>query len=119
MASTGTTTQTLAFAVPILPGKTDADRTAMESCRGEHKTDHTASRARAGITRECVWIQSTPAGDMAVVLLEGDDIGAAMETFATSQESFDVWFREVLQDVHGIDLADGFPPPDQVIDYHA
>jgi hypothetical protein len=120
MTSSSTATQTLAFAVPILPGKTDADRAAMESCRsGERQADHAASRARAGITREAVWIQSTPGGDVAVVVLEGDDIGAAMGAFATSQEPFDTWFREVLEDVHGIDLSEGFPPPEQVMDYRA
>ena len=113
------TTQTLAFAVPILPGKTEDDRAAMASLLNEHKDDHAASRARAGITREAVWIQSTPAGDMAVVVLEGDDIGAAMETFGTSQEPFDAWFRQTIQEVHGIDLTQGFPPPDQVVDYRA
>jgi hypothetical protein len=120
MTSSPTATQTLAFAVPILPGKTDVDRAAIESCRsGERQADHAASRARAGITRESVWIQSTPGGDVAVVMLEGDDIGAAMGTLATSQEPFDTWFREVLKDVHGIDLSDGFPPPEQVMDYRA
>jgi len=44
---------------------------------------------------------------------------AAMGTLATSQEAFDTWFREVLKDVHGIDLSEGFPPPEQVMDYRA
>jgi hypothetical protein len=43
---------------------------------------------------------------VAVVVLEADDIGAAMRTLATSQEPFDTWFREVLEDVHGIDLSE-------------
>jgi ketosteroid isomerase-like protein/rhodanese-related sulfurtransferase len=120
MATTDTTLQTLAFAVPILPGKTDTDRAVIESCRsGERQADHAASRARAGITRESVWIQSTPAGDVAVVVLEGNDIGAAIGTLATSQESFDTWFREVLMDVHGLDLSAGFSSPEQVLDYRA
>ena len=120
MTSSTTATQTLAFAVPILPDKTDADRAAMESCRsGERQADHAASRARAGITRESVWIQSSPGGDVAVVLLEGDDMGAAMGTLASSQEPFDAWFREVLKDVHGMDLSEGFPPPERVMDYRA
>ena len=120
MTSAPTHTQTLAFAVPILPGRTDADRAAMEACRnGDRKADHAASRVRAGIRRESVWIQSTPDGDVAVVVLEADDAGAAMGTLATSQEPFDVWFREVLKDVHGIDLSEGFPPPEQVMDYRA
>ena len=113
-------TQTMAFAVPILPGKTETERAALESCgSGERQADHAASRARAGITREAVWIQSTPGGDVAVVLLEGDDIGAAMGAFATSQEPFDAWFRDVLMDVHGIDLAGDAPGAEQILDYRA
>ena len=53
--------QTVAFAAPLLPGKTDADREALASCaNGDRRADHEASRKRAGITRESVWIQSTP-----------------------------------------------------------
>ena len=60
--------QTIAFAAPMLPGKTETDREAMASCtNGERKAEHEASRRRAGITRESVWIQSTPNGDLAVV----------------------------------------------------
>jgi hypothetical protein len=36
---------------------------------------------------------------------------------ATSQEPFDQWFREHIRNVHGMDLAAGFPPPEQVLDY--
>jgi hypothetical protein len=110
----------MAFAVPILPGKSETERAAFASCgSGERQGDHAASRERAGITRESVWIQSTPAGDMAVVLLEGDDIGAAMGGFATSQEPFDAWFRDLLMDVHGIDLSGDAPSAEQLLDYRA
>jgi hypothetical protein len=108
----------VAFASPILPGKTDADRSAMESvARGERKADHEASRQRLGISREAVWIQQTPNGDLAVIYLEADDLRAAFAGLGSSEEPFDVWFREVLRDVHGIDLAQGFPPPEQTLDY--
>src|SRR3954454_24374223 len=118
MTSSPAAPQTLAFTVPIRAGKTDTDRDAMASCRsGERQAAHDASRERAGLTREAVWIPSTPGGDMAVVMLEAEDMGAAMGTLATSREPFDAWFREVLADVHGIDLAEGFPPPEQVMDY--
>ena len=44
--------QTIAFAAPMLPGKTDTDREAMASCAGgERKADPEASRRRAGIGR--------------------------------------------------------------------
>ena len=111
---------TIAFAAPLLPGKTDADREALESCAsGDRRADHEASRKRAGITREAVWIQSTPGGDVAVVVIESPDIQAAMGAMATSEEPFDVWFREHVRDVHGIDMAEESPPPEQILDFRA
>jgi hypothetical protein len=110
--------QCIAFAAPILPGKTEADRSAMQSViRGERKAAHASSRERHGITREAVWIQQTPGGDMAVVYLEADDLQAAFAGLGSSQDPFDSWFRGVVSDVHGIDLTQGFPPPEQVLDY--
>jgi hypothetical protein len=112
--------QAIAFAAPFLPGKTDADREALESCwHGDRRADHEASRKRADITRESVWIQSTPDGDVAVVLIEADDIQAAMGALATSAEPFDAWFRDHIKDVHGMDIAEESPPPEQVLDYRA
>jgi hypothetical protein len=110
--------QCIAFAAPMLPGKTETDRVAMLSCsQGERKADHEASRARHGISREAVWVQQTPAGDVAVVYLEADDLQAAFAGLGSSQEPFDRWFRDLVRDVHGIDLAQGFPPPEQLVDF--
>jgi hypothetical protein len=61
-----------------------------------------------------VWIQSTPAGDVAV---EAPDLQAAMGSLATSEDQFDRWFREHIKDVHGLDLTEGFLPPEQVLDF--
>jgi hypothetical protein len=110
--------QAMAFAAPLLPGKTEADRAALASCwQGERKAEHEASRKRFGITRESVWIQSTPGGDVAVVLLEAPDLQAAMGGLASSDEPFDRWFREHVRDVHGIDLAEDSPPPELAMDF--
>jgi hypothetical protein len=64
-----------------------------------------------------VWIQSTPAGDVAVVYMEADDLAAAFTTLGTSDEPFDRWFRDLIRDVHGVALEKGFPPPEQVLDF--
>jgi hypothetical protein len=110
--------QAIAFAAPLLPGKTEADRDALLSCwQGDRKADHEASRKRFGITRESVWIQNTPGGDVAVVVVEAPDIQAAMGGLATSDAPFDTWFREHVKDVHGMDLAAGFPPPELAMDF--
>ena len=110
--------QSVSFVVPLLPGKTETERVALASMQsGERKADAEASRRRHGITREAAWIQGTPMGDMVVVFLEADDLAAAFGGIGTSTDPFDVWFREHNMDVHGIDLAEGFPPPEQVLDF--
>jgi len=112
--------QCIAFAAPILQGKTDADRSAMQSVSdGERKPAHQSSRQRYGISREAVWIQPTPADDMAVVYLEADDLQATFAGLGSSQEEFDRWFRDLVREIHGIDLAQGFPPPEQMLDYRS
>jgi hypothetical protein len=104
----------------MLPGKTDADRAALASCgQGERKEAYEDARRRAGITREAVWIQSTPVGDVAVVFMEADDLAAAFKTIGTSDEPFDRWFRDHIREVHGVALEDGFPPPEQILDFGA
>ena len=112
--------ESIAFAVPMLPGKTDADRAAITSCReGERKEAYEDSRRRAGITREAVWLQATPVGDAAVVYLEADDVAAAFQALGSSDEPFDRWFREQIRDIHGVALEEGFPPPEQLLDFDA
>jgi hypothetical protein len=110
----------IGFVVPLLPGKTDTDREAMISCwRGDRQPDYERSRKNLGITREAVFIQTTPDGDFAVVYWEAEDVVAGLRGLATSDDPFDSWFRDHVRDVHGINVEDGFPPPEQVMDFHA
>jgi hypothetical protein len=66
---------------------------------------------------EQVWIPATPMGDVAVIYLEADDLETAFKTIGGSEEPFDRWFRAHVKEVHGIALEDGFPPPEQVLDF--
>jgi hypothetical protein len=103
---------TLAFVMPILPGKEKTDLEALERVStGEERDAHVAARRSQGVTREAVWHQKTPDGTLAVVMLEADDLESVFRTLATSNEPFDRRFREFVQDVHGVDLAND-PPPD-------
>ena len=114
------TTESFAFTIPLLPDMTEVDRSAMHSCwHGDRQADHEASRRRLGITRESVWLQPTSEGDVAVVLIEAEDLGAALAGVGGSDLPFDTWFREHCLRVHGADLAAGFPPPEQILDFRA
>jgi hypothetical protein len=107
----------IAFMAPVVPGKEDLDHSTLEEVQGDRRPEYEASRKRMGITREAVWHQETPDGTVAIVYIEADDVGAAMQGVATSQEPFDVWFRERLNEIHGFDLAEGGgTPPHQVAD---
>jgi hypothetical protein len=110
--------QSVAFAVPLLPGQTDASRIALASCWvGAHKEAFQDARRRAGIIREAVWIQASADGDVAVVYLEADDVAAAFTLLATSAEPFDRWFRHEVRSVHGVALERGFAAPELVLDF--
>ncbi len=78
-----------------------------------------ASRATAGITKEAEWLQPTPMGLVAVGVMEAEDLEAALGHLATSDQPFDRYFRDTVRDVHGIDSEDGFPPPEQILDWSA
>jgi hypothetical protein len=118
MSDLTTDTQAVAFAIPLLPGKTDIDRRAMRSCwQGDRRAAYEASRKRLGITSEAVWIQQSPNGDVAVVHLEADDLNRALTGMSTSEDPFDRWLREHSLEVHGVDLKAGFPPLEQVLDF--
>lgn len=110
----------IGFVIPILPGKTETERAAMTSCwNGDRRSDYERSRKNLGITREAVFIQSTPDGDVDVVFWEADDVEAALNGMAVSDDPFDRWFRDLVREVHGINVEDGFPPPEQIMDYRA
>jgi hypothetical protein len=100
-----------AFCAPILPGKMAAWRKCIAEIKGPRHAEFLASRKKAGLTQERVWLQHTPAGDFAVVVWEADDPAKVFQAFMASKDPFDQWFREkVLTDVHGFSMS-GPPPP--------
>ncbi len=105
----------VAFALPVVPGKEEMDRDAFEEMRGSRREEYEDARRAAGIKREAVWHQETPQGTLAVVYLEADDFGAAMQAIGTSEAPFDRWFRNTMEQVHGIDLAESAPPPQLIM----
>jgi hypothetical protein len=94
---------TYAFAAMILPGKTEEFKAFAKQLVGEKKVEHAASRKRAGITRELVFHQKTPMGDLAVVVMESPgDASAGMNKIFDSKDPFDRWFIQRIGELHGI-----------------
>jgi hypothetical protein len=99
----------IGFALPILPGKTGDARAFHRDLERERKGEYAASERAIGITKELWFVQETPNGDLFVAYMESADFSQALGQFAASQEPFDVWFKERLAAVTGVDLNN--PPP--------
>jgi hypothetical protein len=99
----------LAMTLPLLPGKTEAWKHWTQEMAGTHLREFRASRKRLGITREESFLQQTPQGNVAILYIEAEDIAHAFQGLATSQDPFDVLFRQRTQEFFGFDLTQ--PPP--------
>jgi hypothetical protein len=97
------------FALPILPGQTDAARAFLTQLEGARKGQYAISEQRLGLTKEVWAIQAGPQGDLYVVYFAGESIGAAFARFAVSRDEFDVWFKAQVLATTGADL--NTPPP--------
>lgn len=101
------------FAVPVLPGRTDAWKAALAEMKGPRKAEYEESRRRLGVRREVVSLQSTPQGDFVVVFLEAADPSGVVARYLASDVPFDRWFADtVLKGVHGVT---GAPPPNETV----
>ena len=90
---------------PILSGKVEAWRRFCQEISGSRRKPYEASRQRMGITRERLALVETTFGATAVTTLEAPDVDRALGQIIASEIPFDVWYRERLQKLHGINLA--------------
>ena len=95
---------------PLLPGKTEEARAFQRELDTARKAEYDRSERAIGITKEHWFIASVPSGDQLVVYMESADFTRALGMFSQSQEPFDVWFKQRLAEVSGVDL--GNLPPD-------
>jgi hypothetical protein len=96
--------ESFAFVFPVLPGKAEQARIFGKEVMGPRAAEMDASRRPLGVTREAVWVNQTPMGDMGIVLIEGENVAEANRRFAESNEPFDVWFKETVLDFSGVDF---------------
>ena len=90
---------------PILDGKVEAWRRFCQELSGSRRQMYEASRQRLGITCERLALVETAFGSTAVTTLEAPDVAQALGHIIASNLSFDVWYRERLQELHGVNLA--------------
>ena len=90
---------------PILNGKVEAWRRFCQELCGFQRKPFEASRQRLGITRERLALVETAFGATAVTTLEAPDVAQALGQIIASDLPFDVWYRDKLQELHGVNLA--------------
>lgn len=96
-----------AIAIPIHAGQTEAWQQALAELTGPRYDEYDRSRRRMGLTSQTTFLQRSPRGDLALVHLTGPDIYATFDTMARSQDPWDVKWRALTQDLHGLDFAEG------------
>lgn len=112
----------ICIVLPILDGKSDAARAFMTELETERKGDYDLSERRIGISKEAWYVAKVPAGEQLVAYMESEHFGRTLQLFSQSRDDFDLWFKERLADVTGLDL--NHPPadlqiPELVSSYHA
>jgi hypothetical protein len=105
-------------AFPVLPGKEDDARTFAQETL-DRREEFDTSQARIGVTREEWALQREPTGSLVNVRFECDDVEGAFAGLGQSSESFDVWFRERVLEITGVDLAAPMesPPPEIILEW--
>jgi hypothetical protein len=99
----------IGFALPILPGKGAAARAFQGELAGARRAEYADAERALGIVKELWFLQETPNGDLFIAYLESPNITQALDRFAASRATFDLWFRRQLANITGVDL--GLPPP--------
>ena len=97
--------------LPVLPGKESQARELGGKIKQRNK-DWETSEKRLRVKKEAWFLQQSPQGSMMNVYIEADDIGKVMSDFAKSMDPFDVWLKDEVKAVSGVDLNQpvGAPP---------
>jgi hypothetical protein len=107
---------------PVLPNKTADARAFMQQLDGPRKMEFDRSERRIGIIKELWFLAQLPSGDHLVGYMESADFNAAVGRFSASRDAFDMWFKERMQAVTGVDLNNipaDFRPPELLSMYVA
>ena len=90
---------------PILASKVEAWRRFCQELSGSQLQTYIVSRRRLGITSERMVLIETVFGATSVITLEAPDFDKVLTQMLRSNLPFDRWYREHMQEIHGINLT--------------
>jgi len=94
----------IAMAFPVLPGKTEKARQFMKSLKTEHAKDFAALEKKLRTTKEAVFLQTSPEGDMIIDYYECARPEKSAEALAKLRDEFAMWMKGEISDITGIDV---------------
>jgi hypothetical protein len=81
----------------------------MGELEGSRRGAYADSEQRIGIEKELWFIGDLGEKELLAAYMETGDFGRALGLFSASRDPFDLWFKEQLAGITGLDLND---PPD-------
>jgi flagellar motility protein MotE (MotC chaperone) len=107
----------IAMAFPVLPGKSEKARQFMKSLKTEHARDFAALEKKLETTKEAVFLQSSPGGDMIIDYYECAHPQKSAKALAELKDKFAVWMKSEISDITGVDVEAMAkePMPEQVL----
>ena len=100
-----------AIAAPIRPGRLAVWEAFMSELNGPRQAEFHDMNRRFGLTEHRAWLQPTPDGrEIAIAVQDGPGAFDFMDKLATSENLFDLWILDNLEDAHGFDFSPPLPP---------
>lgn len=96
---------------PIDAGELGNWQDALADLIGPRYDEYESSRRRYGLTQQTTVLQGTPMGSFALIYMEGPDLRETSQLMATSPQEWDIAWREMTTDLHGVD----FDNPDELV----
>jgi hypothetical protein len=91
-------------AFPLAQGRSAADVTAFANALAtERQGDARNFYQRFGITHESWHVQETPSGPWVIGVTRVGDAETASANYAASNEQFDLWFKNQVMHISGVD----------------
>jgi hypothetical protein len=98
--------QTMAFAVPVLPGQLPRLKELAHTLRTDRRAEFQDFLQRVHTREENWYLQPFGEQQLCICYLAADDLGAAFAALAQSQHPFDVFIKSANKDIFGLDFND-------------
>jgi hypothetical protein len=95
----------IALVFPVLPGKTDKAKQFIRSLETKHAKDFAVLEKKLKTTKEAIFLQPSPQGDMIIDYYECANPQKSIEAMAKSKDKFALWMKSEISDFTGIDVS--------------